>query len=215
MCSSDLGLPTWNEFRQQIHDGLVNNTSNSSNAGALAPYESWADVGAHLRNPETLVNLIAAYSHDAGIIAARDAGDLDLARSLALTAMSDPLFMQGIPTYDPATGDWMVAGGDMGFWDIDLWIGGLAERPLIDGILGTTFSYVFLDFAQRMQDGDRFYYLIRFPPGSSIGQEIIKTKFSEIIARNIDGLEFTDLNGDSFAYADRYFSPDATDGSEQ
>ena len=203
----DIGLPTWNGLRKQIHDGLIEGTANSSNAGALAPYTSWADVGSHLRNPETLVNLVAAYGRDAGLIALREAGDLDGARALASTLMADSLFMEGTPTYNAGTETWTVEGGDLGFWDIDLWVGGLAERPLIEGILGTTFSYVFLDFAQRMQDGDRFYYLFRLPPGSSIGEQIISTKFSDIIARNAPT---NDLNGDSFAYADRYFAPTST-----
>ncbi|MGI9384548.1 MAG: cadherin-like domain-containing protein, partial [Methyloligellaceae bacterium] len=160
----------------------------------------------------SLVNLVAAYAHDAGIKAARDAGDLDLARALADTAMTDQTFMEGTPTYDPGTGTWTVSGGDQGFWDIDLWVGGLAERPLIDGILGTTFSFVFLDFAQRMQDGDRFYYLFRLPPGTSIGQQVIATKFSEIVSRNTGA---DNLNGDAFAYADRYFTTDPADPSSQ
>ena len=81
-------------------------------------------------------------------------------------------------------------------------------------MLGTTFSFVFLDFAQRMQDGDRFYYLFRMPPGSSIGEQIISTKFSDIIARNA---ATNDLNGDAFAYGDRYFNPDPAmaDGGQQ
>lgn len=60
----DVGLPTLNELRQQIFDGLVNNTSNNSNGPGIAPYTSWEDFGGHLRHPESLVNFIAAYGRE-------------------------------------------------------------------------------------------------------------------------------------------------------
>ncbi len=178
--------PTHNELRQQIYDGLTQ--SSGGNGAALAPYTSWQDYGDHLRHPGTLVNMIAAYARggDAfgdAIVAARDAylnsgGTLDAIRDAAQAvvdayAVGDPAavtFMQGTPTYNPGTGQWEFTGGDQGFWDVDLWIGGLAERPLFDGPLGTTFSYVLLDFAQRQQDGDRFYYLFRTPMGTQSRQ---------------------------------------------
>ncbi|HET6240813.1 MAG TPA: peroxidase family protein, partial [Arthrobacter sp.] len=61
----DIGLPTHNELRQQIYDGLLQHTNNT-NGGALAPYTSWQDYGDHLRHPGTLVNMIAAYARDVG-----------------------------------------------------------------------------------------------------------------------------------------------------
>ena len=48
----DVGLPTWNEFREQIYDQLIQNTNNT-NGSALAPYTNWADVFDHLKNPLT------------------------------------------------------------------------------------------------------------------------------------------------------------------
>src|SRR4029077_6146721 len=61
----DVDLPTWNEFRPQVYDQLIQNTNNT-NGSALAPYANWADVIDHLKNPPTGVNLIAAYAHDTG-----------------------------------------------------------------------------------------------------------------------------------------------------
>ena len=103
------------------------------------------------------------------------------------------------------TGQWTFAGGDLGFWDIDLWIGGLAERPLFDGPLGTTFSYVMLDFAQRKQDGDRFYYLYRMPMGTHLGDEIIDKQFGDLVMDHT-GLEH--LNGEVFIWANQTFTLD-------
>ena len=230
----EVGLPTWNEFRQQVYDQLIQNTNNT-NGSALAPYANWADVFDHLKNPLTGVNFIAAYArankaspdglfgtvndgdHDLtdAIIKARtdyangDASiaDLRAAAQALYDAYLDPastghteavMFMQGVSTYDPGTGQWIFAGADQGFWDIDLWIGGLAERPLFDGPLGTTFSYVILDFAQRQQDGDRFYYLFRTPMGTHLGNEIIENQFGNLV---MDHTGLDHLNGEIFIWA--------------
>lgn len=222
----DVGLPTHNELRQQIYDGLLQ--SSGGNGAALAPYTSWQDYGDHLRHPGTLVNMIAAYARDVGdvwgIEDARAAylagtGTLDAIRDAAqavVDAYADPLdpmhdaaveFMLGTPTYNPVTGQWDFTGGDQGFWDVDLWIGGLAERPLFDGPLGTTFSYVLLDFAQRQQDGDRFYYLFRTPMGTNLGDEIIGNHFGDLVQR-ATGLEH--LAGDVFITPDAVFELDGT-----
>ena len=46
--------------------------------------------------------------------------------------------------------------------DIDLWVGGLAEKQMVfGGLLGPTFNYVFETQLEDLQDGDRFYYLSR------------------------------------------------------
>jgi len=45
-----------------------------------------------------------------------------------------------------------------GFQTMDLWVGGLAERPR-SGQLGSTFAYIFLEQLDRLQHGDRLYYL--------------------------------------------------------
>ena len=224
----DVGLPTHNELRQQIYDGLLQYTNNSSNSSALAPYTSWQDYGDHLRHPGTLVNMIAAYARDVG-----DVWGIEDARAdyLAGTGTLDAIRDRGTggrrrirgrfesrsrrrgrvhardPDYNPGTGQWEFNGGDQGFWDVDLWIGGLAERPLFDGPLGTTFSYVLLDFAQRQQDGDRFYYLFRTPMGTNLGNEIINNHFTDMVMR-ATGLEH--LNGDVFITPDAVFELDGS-----
>ena len=97
-------------------------------------------------------------------------------------------------------------GGDQGFWDIDLWIGGLAEQPLFDGPLGTTFTFVMADFGQRMQDSDRFYYLYRMPVGQHLGDQIIGEQFADLIMRTT-GLEHI---GDAFGFQSATFTLDGT-----
>ncbi|MBR0551004.1 peroxidase family protein [Stakelama marina] len=110
-------------------------------------------------------------------------------------------FMIGEPVYHPETHSVDSVGADLGFWDIDLWIGGLAERPLFDGPLGTTFSMIMLDFGQRMQDGDRFYYLYRMPVGQHLGDQIIGEQFADLIQRTT-GTEHT---GDAFGSQSAFY----------
>ena len=60
-----------------------------------------------------------------------------------------------------ATGTY--AGGSLGgLNNVDLWIGGLAEKIMpFGGMLGSTFNFVFEVQLEKLQDGDRFYYLQR------------------------------------------------------
>ncbi|MGE0053552.1 MAG: peroxidase family protein [Hyphomicrobium sp.] len=245
----DVGLPTLNELRQQIFEGLQQNT-NGTGAG-IAPYVSWEDWGGHLRYPESLANFIAAYGRDNATFhlqelrVAYEAGtdvsdtahalnayDLDHDGVIGIQDMrqnaqaivdaaadaNDPMheealmFMRGTgsPVYNETTGTWDINstgnGGDQGFWDIDLWVGGLAEQPLFDGPLGTTFTMVMADFGQKMQDGDRFYYLYRMPVGQHLGDQIIGEQFADLIMRTT-GLEHI---GDAFGYQSATFILDGT-----
>ena len=67
-----------------------------------------------------------------------------------------------------------------GFETMDMWIGGLAEKP-VAGQLGSTFGYIFLEQLDRLQHGDRFYYLEIFD--DSIFRENTAT-FAKILERN-------------------------------
>ena len=62
-----------------------------------------------------------------------------------------------------STGAWAnLASGvtTTGVDDIDLWIGGLAEKQMpFGGLLGSTFNFVFETQLEALQNGDRFYYL--------------------------------------------------------
>ncbi len=42
--------------------------------------------------------------------------------------------------------------------EIDLWVGGLAEAPEGDGLVGETFHAILVDQFVRLRDGDRFWY---------------------------------------------------------
>ena len=70
--------------------------------------------------------------------------------------------------------------------DIDFWIGGLAEEQMpFGGLLGSTFNFVFENQLEKLQDGDRFYYLER-TAGLSFGTELESNSFAKLIMANTD-----------------------------
>ncbi len=77
---------------------------------------------------------------------------------------------------------------------VELWVGGLAEKPKSanglgnDTVLGETFTYVFSVQQIALQDGDRFYYKHRLFE-TNVRQEIQSQDFSQIIERTL-GLEY-------------------------
>ena len=196
----DVGLGTLNQVRAD----LFAQTGEES----LAAYTSWADFGAHLLHPTSLVNFIAAYAQDAAIVAARNSGDLNgvdtddsgvidpaefaaSARGLAETAIANDTFMNG---------------GDLGFNDIDLWIGGLAEQKVTGGMLGSTFDFIFASQFLALQNADRLYYLNRLG-GTNILSEIEGQNFGDLVTRATGA---THLNGDVFGTADEYIEMSST-----
>ena len=174
----DVGLGSLNDVRND----LFNQTGEVS----LAPYASWAEFEANLLHPTSIVNFIAAYANDTNIANARNAGNLDLARSLAETASQNTAFMSST--------------GDLGFNNIDLWIGGLAEQKVTGGMLGSTFDFIFATQFLALQNGDRFYYLSRLA-GTNILAEIEGQTFGDLVQRATGA---THLNGDIFGTADHY-----------
>ena len=84
-----------------------------------------------------------------------------------------------------ATGTY--AGGSLGgLENVDLWIGGLAEKVMpFGGMLGSTFNFVFEVQLEKLQDGDRFYYLQRLD-GLHLLSEMENNTFAKVISLNAD-----------------------------
>ena len=100
-----------------------------------------------------------------------------------------------------SAGAW--ADKETGLNNVDLWVGGLAEKTnLFGGLLGSTFNYVFENQMTDLQNGDRFYYLAR-TPGMNLRSQLEGNSFSEMIMRNTDGTN--SLKADVFATADCKF----------
>lgn len=210
----DLGIPTLNEVRRQLHDALVAEraadpaTPHHTNliVDALNPYTSWAEFGSQMQHPQSLVNFIAAYAFDG-----------DLAKAEAIVGLENGTIAEGSPEAQGFSVNYAIAflnntgvnpgdqppiGAD-GFNSIDLWIGGLAELHVFTGQLGTTFNAIFEDQMERLMDGDRFYYIYRLQTALNIdtdlGHAIVTEQFKDIIERTTGAIH---LNGDVMGYAD-------------
>ena len=173
----DTGIPGLNQARRQFFQ----HTQNS----ALAPYADWVELGFGLRNRASLVNFIAAYGTHPTITgtmemaARRAAAQAILDLDPSVPDASD--FLNSTGAYVPVNGR-TTSGVD----DIDLWVGGLAEKPAVfGGLLGATFNYVFETQLEDLQDGDRFYYLSR-TAGLNLLVQLEGNSFAELIQRNTD-----------------------------
>ncbi len=214
----DAGVPSLNAVRRQLHA--------ETNDGQLTPYTSWSDFGQHLKHAESLINFVAAYGTHPTITGATTL----VAKRAAAKAIVDPTVapatdpanipadaaafmfgvdgrtMSGCDAPGADCRDWSDSAGGLpvtGLEDVDLWVGGLAEiTNLFGGLLGSTFNYVFQTQMEDLQDGDRFYYLLR-TPGMNLRAQLEGNSFSEMIQRNTDGTNT--LKADAFATADCKF----------
>src|SRR4029453_19119043 len=79
---------------------------------------------------------------------------------------------------------------------VDLWIGGLAEKQMpFGGLLGSPFNFVFETQMEKLQNGDRFYYLER-TAGLNFVTELENNSFAKLIMANTDAKH---LPGDVFS----------------
>lgn len=180
----ETGVPTLNDARAQFYAGTGDTK--------LKPYESWFDFAINLKHEESIINFIAAYGqHDAILNATTLADKRDAALLLILGDGddSDGVDISGVNYTDRvdflnSTGDW--ATQESGLNLVDFWIGGLAEAiEPFGGMLGSTFNFVFEDQMERLQDGDRFYYLGR-TAGLNFITQLEQNSFANMIIRNTD-----------------------------
>ncbi|NYT64580.1 heme peroxidase [Alcaligenaceae bacterium] len=189
----DTGLPSLNEMRAQFYQISGQDTQ-------LKPYESWVDFALNLKNSVSIVNFIAAYGEHSSITNA-----LTMANKRA--AAMDLVFGGANAPHDRedflnAKGSWL--NHETGLNNIDLWIGGLAEKHMdFGGMLGSTFSFVFEWQMENLQDGDRFYYLSRVQ-GLNLLNELENNSFGAMMIRNTDlgDPDATALPGDIFSTPD-------------
>ena len=196
----EAGVPPLNDVRRQIFG--------QTNDGQLAPYTSWSDFGQHLKHPESLINFVAAYGLHPSITSQTTlAGKRAAAKAIVDPAPADTTPIPGdAAEFMFGTGAWASAPNGVtttGLDNVDLWVGGLAEiTNLFGGLLGSTFNYVFETQLEKLQDGDRLYYLAR-TPGMNLRTQLESNSFSEIIQRNTDNTN--SLKADAFATADCKF----------
>ena len=68
--------------------------------------------------------------------------------------------------------------------DVDLWIAGLAEKPVGDAMMGETNTKILTDQFTALRDGDRFWYENQFS-GEQL-EQLNSTSLADIIKRNSD-----------------------------
>lgn len=66
--------------------------------------------------------------------------------------------------------------------DIDLWVGGLAEDPLVGSHVGELFQAILVKQFEALRDGDRFWYERKLSNAEL--QEVQATRLSDVIKRN-------------------------------
>ncbi len=190
------GIPSLNNLRKELHA--------ETNDGQLKPYVNWIDFGENLKHPESLVNFVAAYGTHPSITGATTVE----AKRAAAQLLVKPATIDGVTAEAPAdaaaflnsTGDW--ASKPTGLNDVDLWVGGLAERTnMFGGLLGSTFNYVFEQQMTNLQNADRLYYLAR-TPGMNLRAQLEGNSFAELVMRNTNAQA---LKADAFATADCEF----------
>ncbi|KRY52472.1 Peroxidase mlt-7 [Trichinella britovi] len=78
---------------------------------------------------------------------------------------------------------------------IDLYVGGLIEEPVVDGLVGPTFACLIAEQFRRLRDGDRFFYQNPeiFKPDQLA--EIEKVSMSKLLCENLKGFSRTPKDG--------------------
>ncbi|KAB0265074.1 peroxidase family protein [Microvirga brassicacearum] len=176
----DTGIAPLNGVRRQFHEGTGD--------ADLKPYASWAEFGGNIRHPESLINFIAAYGIHPLLAGASTIAEKRAAAIVIVDGRSDDPATPQDESIKPDT-DFLNSTGafsnvETGINNVDLWIGGLAEKPLSSGgLLGSTFNFVFETQMENLQDGDRLYYLSRLE-GTNFLTQLEGTSFSELVMRN-------------------------------
>jgi len=202
----DTGVPSLNAARREFFEVTGGDSQ-------LRPYESWVDFAGNLKNPTSIINFIAAYGMHP-LITAESTLEGKRAAALAIILGTDQAFV-GDPN-DPlddrtivsppdavdflnGSGEWANTPAGVtttGLDNVDLWIGGLAEKIMpFGGMLGSTFNFVFEVQMEKLQNSDRFYYLQRLD-GLHLFGEMENNSFAAMIMRNTDA---THLPSDVFS----------------
>lgn len=171
----ETGVPSLNDARRQFFE--------ATNDSILKPYDSWYDFATNIKHPASIINFIAAYGTHSTILAATTVEEKrEAATKIVMGGTGAPADRLDFLN---ATGTW--AGGSLGgLNNVDFWIGGLAEKKIaFGGLLGTTFNFVFEVQMEKLQDGDRFYYLSR-TQGMNLLNQLEADSFAELVMRNTD-----------------------------
>ena len=164
----DMGLGTLNQIRKDLSASTSPYVEEAVGfaGGDLSAYTSWEDFQQRNELSDAVIAQFRQAYPDLVLAAA------DIAAFQSINPDID-IAMQG-------NGTGIVKGIDR----LDLWVGGLAEKHINDGIVGQTFWVVLSEQFERLQDGDRFYYIDRFDNFDFYETFIDGQEFADIVARN-------------------------------
>ena len=163
----DVGLGTLNQVRLDLlnSDSPYIREAVDRWAGNMTPYSSWEDFQARNNlSDELIAQFRQAYP------------------DLVLDTQEE------IDAFRAANPDIVLVNGNTvkGIDRVDLWVGGLTEAHINDGMVGQTFWVILHEQFDRLQEADRFYYLDRvdnFPFYAQI-DDGAEQGFGAIMARN-------------------------------
>jgi Ca2+-binding RTX toxin-like protein len=160
----DVGIGSMNQIRADLMASTNPYVHEAVGfAGDLTPYTSWEDFQTRNNLSDTVIAQFKQAYPDLVLAAA------DIA---AFQAINPGLELTGV---DHNT----VKGIDR----VDLFVGGLAEKHINGGMVGQTMWVVLHEQLDRLQEGDRLYYLDRVE-NLDFYQTIEEQGFAAIIARN-------------------------------
>ena len=158
----DVGLGSMNQIRADLmasRDPYVKEAV--SFAGDLTPYSSWEDFQARNTLSDTVIAQFKKAYPDLVLEDAQIAG-----------------FLAANPGYQLINGN-TVKGIDR----VDLFVGGLAEKHINGGVVGQTFWVIIHEQLDRIQEGDRLYYIDRVEH-LDLYDILEEQGFAAIVARN-------------------------------
>ena len=164
----DVGLGTLNQVRAELAASSDPYISEAVGyAGDLSPYTSWQDFQTRNGLSDTAIaEFMQAYP--------------DLVLPDAATAAVFSAINASTPLVDNGDGTFTVLGIDR----VDLYVGGLAEKHAMGGIVGQTFWVLLHEQLDRLQEGDRFYYIPRLENFDFYQNFVEDQTFAGIVARN-------------------------------
>ena len=197
----DTGVPSLNAARREFYEATNQDV-------LLKPYDSWTDFAGHLKHEASIINFIAAYGTHELITGATTLQEKRDAALTIITGVSVGGMEVPADRLDFLNAQGIYAGGSLGgLENVDLWIGGLAEEIMpFGGMLGSTFNFVFEVQMEKLQNGDRFYYLQRLD-GLHLFGEMENNSFAAMIMRNTDA---THLPSDVFSTPNLILEVDQT-----
>jgi len=177
----DLGLGTLNQVKADLAASANPYVSEAIELSdmTMTPYADWADFQARNGLSDDMIAKFQQAYPDLVL-----AGD-DIAAFQAVNP--------DIALTENGDGTMTVQGIDR----VDLWVGGLAEQHIQDGVVGHTFWVLIHEQLDRLQEADRFYYIDRIGDLPVYNNFISNITMGDIVARNT-GL--TDVPLDAFSY---------------